>query len=194
MSGTISKRLIDDLHDKAFRDAYVESHVRSGLAFQIRALREARNLSQHELGTLAGGKSQSAIARLENPDYGKFSLTTLLELASAFDIALLIRFVSFSNLLEAISDLSPDALAVASYGHDALCQSAEAALDVLPAVTATEQAQVTGRQDAGASLRSLFAEQRPAQIGWPRSTIRPEIAPEVSRQPVDGPPLRMIAA
>ncbi|MGH9428421.1 MAG: helix-turn-helix transcriptional regulator [Terriglobia bacterium] len=192
MSGTISKRLIDDLHDKAFRDAYVESHVRSGLAFQIRALREARNLSQQELGTLAGGKSQSAIARLENPDYGKFSLTTLLEVASAFDVALLVRLVSFSNLLETISDLSPDALAVASYGHDALCRPA-AALDVLPAVTAVARAQVTGRQDAGASLRSLVAEKKPAPE-WRRSTIRPEITSEVSRQPVAGSSLGKIAA
>jgi len=37
---------------------------------------------------------------MENPDYGKYSITTLLELAAAFDVALVVRFAPFSELLE----------------------------------------------------------------------------------------------
>ena len=59
------------------------------------------------------------IARLENPDYGKFSLSTLLKLASAFDVALLIRFVAFGELLERTRDLSPAGLNAASFRDDA---------------------------------------------------------------------------
>ena len=40
------------------------------------------------------------ISRYENPDYGKYSISTLLELAAAFDVALAVRFVPFSELVE----------------------------------------------------------------------------------------------
>lgn len=118
MNGTSRNRLLGELRDKEYRDAYVEGHVRAGLAFQIRALRESRNWSQAEVGRRAGNKLQSVIARLENPDYGKFSLSTLLELASAFDVGLLVRFVPFSELLNQVSDLSIETLAVPNFDAD----------------------------------------------------------------------------
>ncbi|MCH9050721.1 MAG: helix-turn-helix transcriptional regulator [Proteobacteria bacterium] len=118
MNGTSRNRLLRELRDKEYRDAYVEGHVRAGLAFQIRALRESRNWSQEEVGRRAGNKLQSVIARLENPDYGKFSLSTLLELASAFDVGLLVRFVPFSELLNKVSNLSLEKLAAPSFDAD----------------------------------------------------------------------------
>lgn len=117
MSGKSDKRLLRELRDKDYRDGFVEGHVRTGLAYQIRALREARDWSQEELGKRLG-TSQSVVARLENPDYGKFSLTTLLKLASTFDVALDVRFTSFGELIEATSDLSPEALDAPSFDND----------------------------------------------------------------------------
>ena len=117
MSGKSEKRLITELRDKDYRDGFVEGHVRTGLAYQIRALRDARNWSQEELGKRLG-TSQSVVARLENPDYGKFSLTTLLKLASTFDVALDVRFTSFGELIETTSDLSPEALDAPSFDDD----------------------------------------------------------------------------
>ncbi len=117
MSGKSEKRLLLELRDKEYRDGFVEGHVRTGLAYQIRALREARNWSQEELGKRLG-TSQSVVARLENPDYGKFSLTTLLKLASTFDVALDVRFTGFGELLETTRDLSPAALNAPSFDDD----------------------------------------------------------------------------
>ena len=117
MSGTSENRLLSELNDKEFRDAYVVEHVKTGLAYQIRALRQSRGWSQDEFAQRSR-KTQSGVARLEDPEYGKFSLTTLLSLASAFDVALLVRFVRFSELLQRTRDLSPTELNVASFDDD----------------------------------------------------------------------------
>ena len=85
MSG-ISKRLLSDLRDKDARDVFVEEHVRTGPAYQIKTLRNAREWSQEELGHRMSDEPQSTISRLENPDYGRFSIGTLLRVASAFDV------------------------------------------------------------------------------------------------------------
>jgi transcriptional regulator with XRE-family HTH domain len=82
----------DEFENKEYRDAFVEENVRNGIAFQIRALRKRQQLSQGELGGRAG-MAQNAISRLENPEYGKFTINTLFALASAFDVALSVKFV-----------------------------------------------------------------------------------------------------
>jgi transcriptional regulator with XRE-family HTH domain len=108
----------DEFENKDYRDAFVEENIRSGMAFQIRALRKRQQLSQGELGDRAG-MPQNVISRLEDPEYGKFTINTLLALASAFDVALSVRFVSFSYLLSCLGDLSPEALAVPAFTEEA---------------------------------------------------------------------------
>lgn len=110
----VSNEFLAQLEDKEYRDAFVESHVRTGVAYQMRTLRKARGLSQEELGHLAG-MPQATIGRLEDPDYGAFTLSTLLKLAAAFDIALLVRFTDLGDLLERTEDLSPKGLYAMSY-------------------------------------------------------------------------------
>lgn len=105
------------LKRKPYRDAYVEEHVKTSLPFQIRALREQRGWSQSDLGEKTGMR-QNAISRLEKPDYGSLSVNTLIRLASAFDVALLIKFVPFRKLLDEFSDLSTEALEVSSFDDE----------------------------------------------------------------------------
>lgn len=49
---------------------------------------------------LAGciGTHQSAVSRLEDPTYGAHSLDSLVSIAKAFDCALSVKFVSYSQL------------------------------------------------------------------------------------------------
>jgi transcriptional regulator with XRE-family HTH domain len=49
------------------------------------------------------GIKQQAISRLENPYYGKATLTTLKRIAAAFDVGLLVEFVPFSQLVNRVS-------------------------------------------------------------------------------------------
>jgi transcriptional regulator with XRE-family HTH domain len=116
MSG-FRKHLWENLKNKFFRREYVADNVRTGLAYQIKAMRSARGLSQSDLATLTG-KAQSAIARLEDPDYGKFSIQTLLEIANAFDVWLSVEFVSFSVGLQRTENRSPMALNAISFSQD----------------------------------------------------------------------------
>jgi len=103
-----------DFLSKKRRDAFVAAFVRQGVTMQIQLLRKREQWSQKKLGEITE-KKQNAIARLEDPSYGKFTITTLLELAKAFDVALSVKFVSFSELEKQTQNLSPDALCVARF-------------------------------------------------------------------------------
>lgn len=94
---------------KEYRDGYMQGFVRSSISLQIRAIRLKLGLSQSDLAEVAK-KKQSTISRLENSDYGKVSVQTLLDIASAADVALLLRFVSYSEFLSRNSDMSEKAL------------------------------------------------------------------------------------
>jgi transcriptional regulator with XRE-family HTH domain len=109
--------VVTSLADKAYRDAWVEEDINQGVAFQIRAMRDERQWTQSYLGELTG-QAQATISKLEDPDYGRYTLKTLKRLASAFDVGLLVRFVPFSELVERTVSLSSDDLAVPSFAHD----------------------------------------------------------------------------
>jgi len=109
------KKLIGN---KRFRDSYVYEHVRNSVPFQIRALREERGWTQGGLGEVAG-KPRNVITRLEDPNYGRLTLKTLFEIASAFDVGLLVKFVPFSRLVREYEDVSPSALSAKSILEEA---------------------------------------------------------------------------
>lgn len=110
------EKLIARLKDKEHRDAFVSADIDVGISFQIRAMREQRPWTQKELADHAG-KKQPWIAKLESP-YGGFSLQTLKELASVFDVGLLVRFVPISELVERELKLSPESLIPVSFEED----------------------------------------------------------------------------
>lgn len=112
-------RLFERLLRKPYRDAYVSENARTGIAYQIRALRMQRGWSQMELARRMR-KPQSVVSRLEDPDYGKPSVNTLLEVAAAFDIALLIKYVSFPEFLRRTRDVSQQAMEADSFDEKQL--------------------------------------------------------------------------
>ena len=94
---------------KKYRDGYMQTQVRAGIAYQINALREKFKLSQDRFAEKTG-KKQSTISRLEDTGYGKVTVQTLLDIASSLDVALLVRFVSYPEFLNRTSDMSTKAL------------------------------------------------------------------------------------
>jgi len=105
------------MSNKEYRDGFVEEHIRTGIPFQIRALREKEQWTQKELGQRANKMAQERICVLEDPDYSKFTISTLQKLASAFDVGLMVRFVPFSRILLEEFNL-PDTLTPDKYNED----------------------------------------------------------------------------
>ena len=105
------------LRDKEYRKIFNEEQVGVALAFQIRQLRDAQELTQAALAELTG-KAQETISQWENPNYGRYTLKTLKELAGALDVALLVRFVSFGELFEWSRDVHPGRAIPAHYEEE----------------------------------------------------------------------------
>jgi transcriptional regulator with XRE-family HTH domain len=94
---SISAQVFSAFADVEYRHAYVDEHINTFVPLQIRTIREQRGWTQAELGQQCGGKAQGWISKLEDPNYGKFSLATLRTLAKAFDCLLEVRFKSFKD-------------------------------------------------------------------------------------------------
>lgn len=93
-------RLLHELKDPVKRRAFVEGHARDTIASQLRMLRTAREWEQADVAERLGNRRlQPMVSRYENPDYGRYSVRTLLELAEVFDVALVVRFEPFSELV-----------------------------------------------------------------------------------------------
>ncbi len=99
---------------KDYRNSYVSTRVRSSIAWQIRELRESSRMSQSELAKRIGTR-QSAVSRLENTEYGRASVQTLLDVATALDVALVVRFVSYDEFLFQHGNMNPSALSVETF-------------------------------------------------------------------------------
>ena len=116
---SIKKYLSERLADKAYRDAFVSSHLATNIAAQISSMREDRAWTQTGLAERTE-MAQGRISLLEDPSYEQITISTLKRLASAFDVALVVRFVSFGELVVWVANLTPEKLAVPDFAHDSL--------------------------------------------------------------------------
>jgi transcriptional regulator with XRE-family HTH domain len=110
----ISRRIARELTDKEFRNTYKRARVRTKLAYQIKALRKERDWLQGDLAT-AMDKPQSTVSRYEDLEYGKYTLESLFELSDAFDLGLIVEFVTYPEFLMRTSNLTEHNLKAASY-------------------------------------------------------------------------------
>jgi hypothetical protein len=124
-----SKEFIAEFGEKEFRDEYVADKVRTRIALMIRALREqdGRGWTQTDLGKKMD-KPPNVISRLEDPDYGKMSLQTLLEVAAAFELPLLVDIPSWEDWFKKMGSLNEISLQhkgfdLESFSKPALCSA-----------------------------------------------------------------------
>jgi transcriptional regulator with XRE-family HTH domain len=75
------------------------------IPYQTRAIRKKRGWSQAQLAEEAR-VTQGVISRAEDPDYGNLTLTTIGRIAAGYDLAVIIKFVPFSELLRQSGNLS----------------------------------------------------------------------------------------
>jgi len=118
LSKSLEKTFLRMKSKPGSRAAYVEAETVTALAHQIRAIRIQRGWTQSELAKKLG-TTQAAVSRLEDPSYGKFALSTLLELARVFDAGMQLRFVSFVSMLSETFIPSAKAREVPSFEEEA---------------------------------------------------------------------------
>jgi transcriptional regulator with XRE-family HTH domain len=170
-----SSELVRQITDRDFRNEYMMDQVRTYIAFQIRALREQRRWNQGDLAR-ESGKTQSVISRLEDPDYGKLSLQTCLEIAVAYDLPLLVQITEWDDWLSRMSNVSPSAMRKRSFDANRLLeihrkqnQSAAAAANNPWADTANNLIQRelggNGIADSAAANTNVSTQQRPPLAG-----------------------------
>ncbi len=111
---------------KKARELFVLGQIKTGIPFQVRAMRDAGKWTQEKLGKEAE-MPQTVISRLENSRDAKFTLKTLLRIAAAFDVALVVRFVPFSELIKWVNDLSHQKLCPPTFAEEFLKTNTEEA-------------------------------------------------------------------
>jgi len=167
-TSSIREQLIRQFQDKEFRDLFVAEHIYARLPLKIRALREQREWTQKQLGERAG-MAQTWVSKLEDPNYGQLTIATLLKLASAFDVALSIDFITFSQILHEAVSLSPESFQVPSLENDQEFHQKEAASSRPPTTAAVtnEPVRTDAFQQSNNTVgkgNTLLPEGRPAHM------------------------------
>ncbi len=149
----IKARLLEEFRDREARTEYADEFLDAAIALQIATLRQERELTQQDLGDLAGMK-QSRISTMEKVDYSSWSVRTLRRLAKAFDLPLVIRFESWGNFLDSATKLGRHDLERPSFKKDPAFQGgtvsqepasrSDAGGDVLPFRIPSGSATISG--------------------------------------------------
>jgi transcriptional regulator with XRE-family HTH domain len=106
-----------EIRSKEYRHGLVSAQIDVDLPLQIRSLRKHRGWTQPNLAEATGMK-QPRISAMEKPGGARFNLETLSRLAEAFDVALIVRFAPFSELLDWSDKFNPDELEIANFEEE----------------------------------------------------------------------------
>jgi transcriptional regulator with XRE-family HTH domain len=117
-TSSIKEQVLDALRDsKEYRCAFVEESIRTRITAQVKALRDAREWDYKQFAEQISKKVSWAY-RLEDPNAAPPTIPTLLEVATAFDVGLDVRFRPFSELLDDVTALSPESFVVPSFEEE----------------------------------------------------------------------------
>ena len=108
---------LKEASDKDERHDLVDVRNRQRIALLIRNIRKRQGLSQSELAERMG-KHQTHIARLENLEYDGYTVTSLLEVFNALDVALFMDAIPFAEFLEKTEDLTVANLTAATFDEE----------------------------------------------------------------------------
>ena len=116
--------LTEEFQDNEYRHGYSESFYDTLISAQLRALRKERGWTQEGLAEQTG-TTQSAISVFENSDYSNWSIPKLREFARAFDVALVVKFVRFSEVQDEVAGFDRSAVFVPSYAEESVLTGRE---------------------------------------------------------------------
>jgi len=103
--------------DSEARVSYMKAKLNVNMPSQIRALRRRRQLTQSALAERAGMK-QSRISAMERPGETNFNVDTLVRLAAAYEVGLIVKFAPYSEVLDWENGFSQDTFDVVEISKD----------------------------------------------------------------------------
>lgn len=150
-----SEQFVRQLSDKKVRNEFVADQVRARIAQLIRTLREQppRAWTQAELGERAR-KTQNVISRFEDPNYGKMSLQSLLDIAAAFDLPVWIDMPEWKDWLALTAAIPDQNMRRSSFDLESLVMQARKANEEAPMAISGAAASA-----AAESLRNMVTAQ-----------------------------------
>ncbi len=107
-------KLWGKLRDPDNRNAFVSSTVAARIAVRIYNLRKKAGWTQPQLAEKAGMK-QARVSVLEQGDYENFTFSTLKKLAAAFNVAVVVDFVSFPDFVKWSESLNSESVVPESF-------------------------------------------------------------------------------
>jgi len=110
------------MRNKEYRDSFVAANISNTISVQIHTMREGRKWTQTELASRCDMR-QSRISALEDPECENVEIATLRRVASAFDVALIVRFAPFSQVARLSTSLKSSDFNVADYSADSLSEA-----------------------------------------------------------------------
>lgn len=113
-----SKRISRLRTDRQSRQSYVFSKLGVLVPSQIKALRLKSPMSKQEELAKAAGTHQSRLSTLEQPGALNVTLETLAWIASIHKVGVIVKFVSFSEMLAWENSYSQDHFNVTRLEHD----------------------------------------------------------------------------
>lgn len=123
MSELVDK-LRAEFQDEEYRHSYAEECLNTMIATQIKTLREQRHLTQAALAEMSGMR-QPRLSVMEDANYSSWSVSTLKRLARALDLALSVKFESFSDVVLDFEELSTESLERPSFRDDSVFRSSK---------------------------------------------------------------------
>lgn len=124
----MTRKLASRFRDRDYRHEYTEAFFDTLVAGQLRALRKKLGLTQKEMGEKTG-TTQSGISSFESEDYSRWSVSTLRRFARVFDVAVVVKFASFSDAAREIEEFGDRALAIPGFDEDPAFQAPKEAAE-----------------------------------------------------------------
>jgi len=106
------------LNNRGARESYIRSKLNVLIPSQLRGLRLKYPMTQKELA-IAADMKQPRISAMERPGETQFTVETLIRLAAALKVGLVIKFVPFGEMLRWENLFSQDSFNVTQIDSDA---------------------------------------------------------------------------
>jgi hypothetical protein len=157
------------------RTAYVKSKLATLVPSQIRALRLRSAMPRQKDLAVAAQLHESRISMFETPGMANLTLETLAKVAAAFKVGVIVKFVSFSEMLRWEDEFSQDTFVVPKLDEDRAF--------LAPPGVHKESGGAMATATSGLGINGLAAARKKGSAsvqGMGSSTIQPYVGAEIT--------------